>query len=693
MPDQVVTHITPHVRRLEAPADLRRLPGWIIWRLEYDDKGNTQKIPYWSNGQKRFGRQGSAADKAKLVPFSVAKEAAAKRGFEGVGLALLPEWGITALDFDNCIDTSGNETKLPPEIAAIVADTYAEVSPSGKGVRAFFKGDMGSHKSPKSHPDGWGFETFNTSGWVTFTGDALYTTELFGREETVAPVTDKVRALCDRRFGKDRVDTSGVVDEEDPFAGIAPKLGMSIGQCKEFLSDLDPGMNRDPWIRVGMALWHEHDGDYGAFEAWDEWSSGGHNYPGTEALEQQWESIGRRVQTRGKPTTMATVLAMSKEARKAIGLEAREVVNEALDAAVAEAQEKLKAPPPERVWSSDEFDGKYRIQSSTEYAKRDPPEWIIKGVLPAADVGVLYGASGAGKSFIVLELATHVAAGASWRGNRVKKGRVLYIAAEGQGGITLRLRARDAHNMEPHAPIGIMAEVPNFLDADDVSHVIKAIVDAGGYDLVIIDTLAQVTSGGDENSGQDMSKALRNARKIKEASGAMVLLVHHSGKDASRGARGWSGLRAAADVELEVVRYEGSDLRILRASKQKDGDDTLAWGFRLEKVTLGADKDGDALTSLIPIACDLPSDDELSQLAKGHGEDKLSKAIEKTVMELCADDMAANQVPVDDFISEVFTRWAIDRTAETEKALRDRLLEGTKHAKLQHGTVEIDQFG
>lgn len=693
MSDRVVTHITPHVRRLEAPADLRRLQGWIIWRTEYEPgTDKPRKIPYWANGQKRFGRQGSAADKAKLVPFSVAKESAAKRGFDGVGLALLPEWGVTALDFDYCIDTDGNETKLPNEIAEIVADTYAEVSPSGKGVRAFFKGDMGSHKSPRSHADGWGFETFNTSGWVTFTGDALFTTELLGREETVAPVTDKVRALCDRRFGADRVSTTGIVDEEDPFAGIAQKAEISLAQAKELLSDLDPGMNRDPWIKVGMALWHEYDGDYEAFVAWDEWSSSAHNYPGTEALEQQWDSIARRVQTRGRPTTMWTVVAMSKEARKADGLEAREIVNEDLDKAIAAAQEALKGEPPARVDTPEDYAGKFKIISSTDYALRDPPKWIIKGVLPDADVGVIYGASGAGKSFIVLELALHVASGTPWRSHRVRQGRVLYLAAEGSGGVTMRLRAQNEAGLG-WQPIGILADLPNFLNNDDITEVIKSITAAGGYDLVIIDTWAQVISGADENSGQDVSKALANVRKIQKAVGCMTLLVHHSGKDATRGGRGWSGLKAAADVELEVVRYEGSDLRVMRASKQKDGDDTLAWGFALKPVFLGKDADGDDLISLVPEARALPSDEEMEQLAKGHGEDKMSKAIEATVMALFADEPASNQIPVDEFVAAVFTHWASDRTAEAEKALRDRLLEGTKHAKLAHGSVEVDQFG
>mgnify|MGYP003346413027 CR=1 FL=1 len=109
-------------------------------------------------------------------------------------------------------------------------------------------------------------------------------------------------------------------------------------------------------------------------------------------------------------------------------------------------------------------------------------------------------------------------------------------------------------------------------------------------DVVIVDTWAQTTPGANENSGEDMGKALAHCKGIHRATGAMVMLVHHSGKDASRGARGWSGLRAAADVELEVVRAD--EARSLTVTKLKDGEDGAEFAFRLESVVLGLDEDG-----------------------------------------------------------------------------------------------------
>jgi hypothetical protein len=121
-----------------------------------------------------------------------------------------------------------------------------------------------------------------------------------------------------------------------------------------------------------------------------------------------------------------------------------------------------------------------------------------------------------------------------------------------------------------------------------------------------VDTFAQVTPGANENAGEDMGMALRNARVIRDATGAMVILVHHSGKDASRGARGWSGIKGAADVEFETMRVEGTDTRLLRVSKQKGGLDNLEWGFTLETVMLGEDSDGDPITSLVVVPSEVP---------------------------------------------------------------------------------------
>jgi hypothetical protein len=119
--------------------------------------------------------------------------------------------------------------------------------------------------------------------------------------------------------------------------------------------------------------------------------------------------------------------------------------------------------------------------------------------------------------------------------------------------------------------------------------------------VVVIDTLARAMPGKDENSATDMSAAIACAGMISTAFDCLCILVHHSGKDASRGARGHSSLLGAADAELAVTYDKVTGAREVRATKMKDGADGVAWQFRLQSVDLGpaADDPFERLTSLV----------------------------------------------------------------------------------------------
>jgi hypothetical protein len=599
-----VSAIAPQHRALTAPSELRDLPGWLIWRYETQGGSDKQlKVPYYAEGGRRYGRQGSPEDRSKLTSFAAAREAAARKGFTGVGLAMLPDWGITALDFDKCLDAEG---RLPSEVMAIVGRTYAEWSPSGQGVRAFVKGDLGNHKS-FADATRFGFETFSSNGFVTYTGSVLAVVELCGTDDTIADADDNTRDLCEVRFGRS-TPTPNALEADDPFAGLEPAVGLSVEQMQTLLSGLDPDMGRDDWIRVGMALHHETEGDDTGFDLWNEWSENGGKYPSEEALKAQWASFARRAGRR--PVTMASVLKMAKDAGVPLPRPTLAATPESLRVVAADTAEKIASlPPSEGVCTPEGFEGRFRVYSAESLAQRDPIGWLIKGVLPDADMGVLFGASGSGKSFAALDMAGSIARGVDWRGRRVRKGRVIVIAAEGGGGYGKRIKAYcQHHNLDLRdLDIGVITAAPNFLEADDISEVVASIVAAGGASLLIVDTFAQVTPGANENAGEDMGLALKNARGLREATGAMCLLIHHAGKDASKGARGWSGIKAAADVEIEISREEESPVRQMRTSKMKDGDDNLRWGFKLDIVDVGIDGDGDVITSCIVIETDAPA--------------------------------------------------------------------------------------
>lgn len=238
------------------------------------------------------------------------------------------------------------------------------------------------------------------------------------------------------------------------------------------------------------------------------------------------------------------------------------------------------------------------IHAAVFAAQRVTTHWLIKEVIPAADLVAVYGASGSGKTFVVLDMVMAIARGVPWRGLRTHKGRVIYVVTEGSVGFRRRLLAYAKHHDISLDDVDIFAipDSPSLLDKKDCDALIKAIRSIGGARVVVLDTLAQVTAGGNENSGEDMGRALRNAAVIGRALDATVLLVHHTGKDEARGARGWSGIKGALDAELEVVRAE--DDRVLAVTKQKDGEEGAEYGFRLLQLPIDQiDEDGNPVTS------------------------------------------------------------------------------------------------
>lgn len=201
------------------------------------------------------------------------------------------------------------------------------------------------------------------------------------------------------------------------------------------------------------------------------------------------------------------------------------------------------------------------------------------------------------------------------------------------------------HKTRPNStiPLDILNDVPNLLlkeDALDLCHAIKNSGDRPS--LVVVDTLAQSMAGANENASEDMGKALAHCKGIHKATGAMVLLIHHSGKDSSKGARGWSGMRAAADVELEVSRTLTG--RILRTTKQKDGADFQRWGFDLEVVAIGEDQDGDVVTSCVCVEAEVPATETAEGKEVGITRAHNQRAIQNAISEIALTQTAGVEI-------------------------------------------------
>lgn len=259
----------------------------------------------------------------------------------------------------------------------------------------------------------------------------------------------------------------------------------------------------------------------------------------------------------------------------------------------ADAPEAAFEPVPEAKPASH-----YNLLSVGELLNRAPPSWLVRGLLPRRGLGVVYGAPGSGKSFLVLDLAAAIARGIPWAGQRVKRGAVVYVGLEGQMGPRVSAYLRE-HQLAP-ADVATLQVIErqglNLLQGEraDVRRLIADIqaADVGPVAMVVVDTLNRAMPGGNENDSADMGRAIRCAGDISAALNCLCVFVHHSGKDTSKGMRGHSSLLGAADAELEVRRDNG-DARYLEATKVKDGEDGARFAFRLKVIDLGATKDHD----------------------------------------------------------------------------------------------------
>jgi hypothetical protein len=199
-------------------------------------------------------------------------------------------------------------------------------------------------------------------------------------------------------------------------------------------------------------------------------------------------------------------------------------------------------------------------------------EWLIKDFLPKASFAVLFGPPSVGKSFLALSLALAIAAGKDWVGRTVKGGPVLYIAAEGFGGLKLRVSALVLHSAyDVKTECAFLNRPINFSVRDEVQALIKVIQEARLEPaLVVIDTLARCFVGGDENSAQEMGRFIDGVETVKRETGAAILVVHHTGKNEQRGARGSSALIGAADT---IISCSG-DINSLeiKCEKMKDAE-------------------------------------------------------------------------------------------------------------------------
>jgi hypothetical protein len=229
---------------------------------------------------------------------------------------------------------------------------------------------------------------------------------------------------------------------------------------------------------------------------------------------------------------------------------------------------------------------------------------LVENLLGHGGLSVAFGASNAGKSFVLLDLAAHVADNLSYHGGlAVEGGAVVYITLEGQRAFNNRIAALRAEGKLSKDAELFVVQVPfSLLESGDCDALLKAMEPLGlraPPRLVIVDTLSRAMPGGDENSAVDMMAMVAASDRIRSETGAQVTLVHHIGKSIEKGARGHSCLKAAVDTEIEISRDPTSGLICVQVKKQRDFDIIPPLYFKLRTVCLGMNNRGKMVTSCV----------------------------------------------------------------------------------------------
>ena len=276
----------------------------------------------------------------------------------------------------------------------------------------------------------------------------------------------------------------------------------------------------------------------------------------------------------------------------------------------------------------------------------EPVKWLIDKVLPVGSFSALFGPPGSFKSFIALDIAEAIATGRPWMGNEVTEaGACLYICGEGFGGVGARIKAcKQHHQTEDGAPIYVIRHQLNLRssieDFNALMLAVEILVQQTGinFKLIIIDTLARAFGGGNENDSSDMGAFITSCGHIQKIiQDCALMILHHSGKDATKGLRGHSSLLGAVDTELELLRFEDSMKGLIHISKQKDGEDNTRIGFEMVSVELAAPAGslqiGDPVTSLAVQASELGSYEAEKKKTKNNAGKGKNQSIEMVSLE------------------------------------------------------------
>ena len=276
----------------------------------------------------------------------------------------------------------------------------------------------------------------------------------------------------------------------------------------------------------------------------------------------------------------------------------RDHLKDAVKAAINEptqAQAQAKPQPTKRTFTP-----------LRDLAKKHPgaKPMMVRDYFPTSSIFTIFGEPGSGKTTVVVDVIGCIDTGTPWRGKKVNKGIVWYIAAEDPYGVRLRLEAwYDANGFvfERDTNIELREEPICFAEPDEVSALIAEVNSVPKEQkpiAITLDTLADTAGKYDFN--KDMGLFCRGFERFRNETGVSLIIIHHCGHAAKDRPRNGSELGGKSDVIMPVKCEDGittlSVVKLKNGSKEKSKP--LSWKMK-GVATKWLDDDGEIITSVI----------------------------------------------------------------------------------------------
>jgi len=356
----------------------------------------------------------------------------------------------------------------------------------------------------------------------------------------------------------------------------------------------------------------------------------GQRQPGIDAIDEAARDSAARGFDVGEPKTNRLL--------EEIGARSRGAMRGQIGEEGEEGEENdTGAPSPEKEGGSARKRKRFTLWS--EERDRDPPPWLIRGLLPKVALAGMYAPGGHYKSFIGLDMLLAIASGKEeWAGLKISDPGAPVVYVAGEGSAAARTRAWEKHHgvsellggrLVTYHGIDLMDE--NQLDGlrEDLESLYAGW--GRGPAAIMFDTLARAAPGQDENSAKDMGLFVQKVDTIKDWAQTCVLLIHHTPK-ATNEWRGSSAVWNALDVGMEV-RKKGANNAALKLTRTKDGHEGAQWKIALQEVETGRERDGEKEASLVVTAIERVAAEHHAAAPKRNTPEQVTQKLENTALQ------------------------------------------------------------